>query len=378
MIKTRNSSTGIALVGHLGDVVLYSCVLKPVRELFPNEEIVLIASEPAQQLFARSPYVDRVVHMDAVMFGPWHRLKTPKREGLANRTRRLWAPSLNVDRLILPYHFVMRDHLILINVVARREMIGCVNVPFIGAEYSDLWEKSITHPVDISQQDQTNHVLDNIALFLNQIGCSNITPDRLVVEIATNETERVSARSISKGFGGRPYGMIFPGGSYNRGMKIWPVDRYATVIKNLGRWAPGCWLVCGSVEEQETCESLVERLQSQTPQVQALPVCGVSLPSVAALQKSAQLVLGTDNGGVHMSIACGAPTVSIVGGMLPHRYLPWGDLKIHRTVSYPMDCWGCRYTCTRPSVECIENITPEAVVESCLAVLAVHDRQTSV
>ncbi|MBW2713046.1 MAG: hypothetical protein JRC77_04775, partial [Deltaproteobacteria bacterium] len=97
---TSNPKTiGLVLEDHLGDVVLYSSILKPVRQRFPNSKIILIASWAAKELFADSPYVDQVIEEDDLILGPFKRLRVPKQRGLARRTAFLWGPSLRVDLL---------------------------------------------------------------------------------------------------------------------------------------------------------------------------------------------------------------------------------------------------------------------------------------
>ena len=375
MLKPSKLKTAVALSGHLGDVVLYSCVLKPLRDLFPNDEITLIVSEPARQLFGQSPYADRFMHIDAVTLGPWRWLKFSRREGLANRTRRLWAPTLKVDRLIFPYHFVSRRNFSILDTVQRREMVGCINGRLVHTKRSEYWKNSITHPFRIPSSNPPNHVLDNIAEFLRQIGPTDFTADQLVIELPILETDRASARSAVEEFGGQPYGVIFPGGNFMAGMKLWPPDRYVEVISRLGTSAPRNWVTCGSVEEQQVCADLAQSLKALSSQIQAITICGMPFRVVAALLEEASLVIGNDNGGMHMAIACGAPTVSIVGGMTPHLYQPWGDPLIHRAVTYPMACWGCEYRCTQTSVMCVDNITAKTVTDSCLAVLAAYQEQ---
>lgn len=368
---SNNQSIGIVLGGHLGDGVLYSSVLKPIRDRFPAANITLIASPPAKELFGDSPYIDRVVGAYELLLGPWKWLKIPKKQFFAWRTKRLWVPSLVVDTLIFPFRFVSLLEVALLEVIKRREVIGCIGGFYLNID-GGFWQDHVTHPVQVPQNYLSRHVSEHIADFLRQLGCVNTEPSQLRVEINIKEKDNLSASSLVAPFGGRPYGMIFPGAAYHREIKLWPMNRYGEVVRLLGESGPRCWVVCGTTDEYKYCRDVVQSMLRVCPGVQTIISCQKPLHQIAAALKGARIAVGTDNGGMHMAVAVGTPTISIVSGAANKSYFPWGDAEIHRAEMYPMDCWGCMYNCIQPSVMCIENITPQAVAEGCRSVLDVH------
>jgi len=336
-------SVGIVLGAHLGDVILYSSVLKPLRDHFSDAEIILIASPPAEDLFGDSPYIDRVVGV---------RQLYPDLEP--------WALNLVVDALVYPCHFVSPFEYDLLSVIGQREVIGRIGGPCIdrtGKRHSrnPFWENNVTYSIPLPRNHQSTHVFHHIAEFLRELGCATPGASDLRVEIDIRENDFLSAWSLIASFGSQPYGMLFPGASYFRDLKMWPLDRYAEVIRLLGSRGPRCWVVCGAEAERQECHDVVQLLRRTCPDIQAAISCGQPLRHVAALLKGARLAIGSDNGGMHMAVAVGTPALSIVSGAGDELYFPWGNPDIHRAVKYPM--------------ECIEGITPKAVADECLDIL---------
>lgn len=364
-------AVGIVLSGHLGDIVLQSSVLKPVRDRFPDAEVILIATRIGKDLFGDSPYIDRVVEAGDLHLGPWTRFRVPARKALAKLTRKLWMPSVAVDTLIFPWLFVSPEEVDLLTTwVKFTESVGHVGGLSIDSKsqfqnVDPVWESRITNPVRMPDDFQSSHLLDHIARFLMGIGCQIAGPGDLHVEIPIGPEDRMSAAHLTASFEGRSYGVVFPGASFNRDLKMWPLNRYADVVRLLADAGPRCWMVCGADAEREDCAQLAESIRRSCPGIETLAVCGEPLRRIAAALEGAQLVIGNDNGGMHMAVAIGRPTVSIVSGALEVLYFPWGDAKIHRAAMHRLDCWGCLYSCTQPRVICIEGISPEHVANEC-------------
>jgi ADP-heptose:LPS heptosyltransferase len=354
--------------GNLGDAILYSSVLEPIRERFPGAEIILIASPRALELFGRSPHVDRSIAADDLVRAPWFSRRTPRYLELARWTRWLWAPTLTVDTLIFPTHFVSPREIELLRVIKRREVVGCIRGTYIGV-VGRRWERQVTDPFRFERSYRSRHVLDHVSDFLGKLGCPSADPCRLHVEIDSGEQDDLATAALTAQFAGRPYGMMFPGGNFRRDIKIWPWDRYGEVVELLGDSGPPCWIICGEASEVDDCRKVVESVQRARPEAQTIIACGHPLLHIAATLKNAQIALGADNGGTHLAVAVGTPTISIVSGAAGNLYFPWGDPEIQRAVMFPMDCWDCGYDCIKSSPLCIENITPYAVADECGSVL---------
>ena len=366
---------GVVLGGHLGDSVVYSAVLEPLRERFADAEIVLIARTTTLELFAASPYIDRAVSADELVLGPWFRLPIPGRETFARMTRRLWAPVFEVDTLLFPYLSVTRLQSGLLQVVKHREAIGCVGGAYLGVS-PKAWDHRLTRPYRVATDHVREHIFDHLAGLLDWLGCS--------IDIrgaALNPADWVPTAEVpdARPFGGAGYGMIFPGCSFRGDIKIWPLERYSQMVAILGKDAPDNWMICGKPDELARCRRVAETIMKTGRAKEVLVCCDSSVREVAAAVTQATFAVGADNGGLHLAVAMGIPSVTILSGTVGHLYFPWGDARINRVAEEPMDCWYCRYKCVHPRPLCIESISADTVAEICRFVLAAslsRDRPT--
>jgi ADP-heptose:LPS heptosyltransferase len=126
-------------------------------------------------------------------------------------------------------------------------------------------------------------------------------------------------------------------------------------------------VLTGSESEREQVEGI--HAQMQQP---ALALIGeTDLGRLAALLARADLVLGVDNGPLHLATAQGTPTVRLYGPTDPRVFGPWGDPKLHTVVQATQPCAGCAaIPCGRldwsaaelPNHPCVRSLPVEAVV----------------
>jgi ADP-heptose:LPS heptosyltransferase len=235
------------------------------------------------------------------------------------------------------------------------------------------WEKGVTDPVCVTPDYLSSHLFVQIANLLRTIGCDVSCADDLRVEINLSDDDRLVAERLTASLMGRPYGVIFPGATGFRHIKMWPADRFADVVRILGRNGLRSWLICGARKERDDCTRLAALIRASHANVETAILCGQPLKHVAAVLEGASLVVGNDNGGMHLAVAMGRPTVSIVTGALRKHFFPWGDQKRQRAVMHQLDCWGCRYDCILPRVMCIEGISSELVAAECQCILDDQD-----
>jgi ADP-heptose:LPS heptosyltransferase len=103
-------------------------------------------------------------------------------------------------------------------------------------------------------------------------------------------------------------------------------------------------------------------------------ICGAPIRHVAAMLERARLVIGNDNGGMHLAVAIDRPTASVVSGASRRLYFPWGDPDRHRAIAHELDCWGCSFNCRQSSVLCMNMISAARVAGECLSILGAVDR----
>lgn len=379
-MSATTPSFGIVLPGHLGDIILHSSILKPIREQFPDVELILIGSNPAMQLFGDSPYIDRTVALETLIPNYLKLRKIKMHKLQAHRKNIHWKPSLEVETLIFPYYYLSLIEIVILQAIKWDKLISYTGGPSIDINgtmhapnqifpWKLMWEKHVTHAIPVPQNYLSVHVFNHIAEFLKELGCTTRIPDGLNVEIDIKERDVLSIASWKTGFNNQPYGILFPGASFRRELKMWPLERYGDVMRMLGSSGPRCWIVCGAADEAQDCHEVARSLHHACPDIQVRISCGQQLRHVAAALNGARLAVGTDSGGMHMAVAIGTPALSIVSGVMRQLYFPWGDPAIHRAVMYPLECWGCLFNCTQSNVICIDEISAKTVADECLSIL---------
>jgi ADP-heptose:LPS heptosyltransferase len=92
----------------------------------------------------------------------------------------------------------------------------------------------------------------------------------------------------------------------------------------------------------------------------------VDLPTLAALQRRARLVLGGDTGPLHLAHALGAPVLAVHGPTDPARHGPYGAPE--RAVARPLPCSFC-YRRMGATKACLATVPAAAVVARAVALL---------
>jgi len=146
-------------------------------------------------------------------------------------------------------------------------------------------------------------------------------------------------------------------------VKLWSREHWVALGRALA--AQGAQvLVTGSPEEA----GLAERIAREIPGGRSL-AGRTDVGALAGLFRRCRLVVGVDNGPLHLAVAVGTPTVHLFGPSDPAIYGPWGDAGRHRVVSAGWPGAPCsRLDLPVPegiSPPCMNAITPEQVAAEC-------------
>ncbi|MEX1276980.1 MAG: glycosyltransferase family 9 protein, partial [Bacteroidota bacterium] len=146
--------------------------------------------------------------------------------------------------------------------------------------------------------------------------------------------------------------VIAPGGSTE--IRRWPTGRFRELVHRLRSSGIRQIAVCGSRDEY----SLLESISAGLPDDVAL-LCGRPLMEIAATVQSASLIVGNENGILHLAAALRRPTVVIQGGGHFGRYFPNEAVRV---VHHPLDCFGCNWRCPFPEAYCLTRISVDDVM----------------
>lgn len=149
---------------------------------------------------------------------------------------------------------------------------------------------------------------------------------------------------------------ISPGAGEGWAHKMWPWMRYAELIDGLGKRIDRVLLVGGKQEVD-----VAQKIANGRPHVMSL--CGaLTIRQTASVLSKCDLIVGGDNGLLHLAGAVGTPICAIFGPTDPGRTAP--HTTVLKVVSIPMSCSPCyalNPPCGSLSPACMEEVTSVAV-----------------
>ena len=158
---------------------------------------------------------------------------------------------------------------------------------------------------------------------------------------------------------GEPHTAFFAGARYGSA-KMWPRFRELAQRIYESRGLPSVFY--GSPEEKP---GLME-ISSSVPLCEV--VTDLTLPGLASSLLAAELAVGNDSGGVHLSAALGIPTVTIFGSTSPQWTAPKG--RFTAAVMTDRECSPCfRRECPEGIPGCLMDISTDEVFTACMELM---------
>ena len=312
----------------IGDAVLSTAVIQPLRKYFPDAHITFLVGPRASDLLATEPNIDAVIVYD----------NRGEHAGWRGRLRLIKA--LRRDEFDLVVN--LRDSL-----TAR-----CIGAEHWGMVRGESNRHAVTRYLEVLQKrgvDTTGarpHLQlteDEQAMahcFLTEAG---VTSERLLIG-------------------------IHPGGNWE--YKLWDAKNYALVVNALVEKRNAAILLFAGPDERER--------QAQVAQMMDVPPILVQtehLRHLTALISLCDVYIGNDTGPMHIAAAVDTPVVALFGSTNPIRSGPYGEKRTVVQSGIDLGCNPChpgRHPggCGVGSCEVIAGITVEQV-------LAAVDRYTS-
>jgi len=119
--------------------------------------------------------------------------------------------------------------------------------------------------------------------------------------------------------------VIAIGPTANWSAKMWPVDRFATLVQNLteagGLWPGARIAILGHSDERSLAMPLIDAI----PTERRIDLMGsIDLLTAFACLQRATMYVGNDSGLMHLAAAAGIPTLGLFGPSKENHYAPWG------------------------------------------------------
>ncbi|HOZ46652.1 MAG TPA: glycosyltransferase family 9 protein [Candidatus Hydrogenedentes bacterium] len=155
----------------------------------------------------------------------------------------------------------------------------------------------------------------------------------------------------------------------------WPPEHYEALIRMMldaqSELGAIRILLVGGAEDTAYVGAFAKRIER--PEIEDLSGT-LSLDTLAATIREADLFIGSDSGPLHLAVACGTPSVSFFGPETPALYGP-RDRERHRVLYAGLHCSPClnvfysKDTHCRDNV-CMKSIAPESAFDAVRELLA--------
>jgi len=343
----------------IGDLLLAVPALRALRARFPEATIDLLVTPKCESLLQNCPYVDHVFVIPTE--GMQNRIMISEIKPLLQLLGQL--RSRQYDLLINLYHlFSNRGAFrfrLLLQAVGAKISIGR-NTDGRGTFY-DAW-------IDDSWEDPAFVSRHEVDLNLDVVRLLGAEDPGEGLEFRIGEEDRVRMEEVLRKEGKTWKSalciVLNPGG--DAVYKRWPAEYFAQLGDLLIEKTGAEVLVVGGEKDRPVVERLVSQMHGR-----AIDLAGkLSLPELAALFSTCDLLVTNDTGPMHLAVAVGIPVVALFGPGKPERYGPYGGKGLHRFLYHPVVCSPCtNFECR--DRDCLWSIRPEEVfakVEESLSV----------
>jgi len=286
----------------LGDIVLALPALTALRKSFPDAEISWLVRPEFAPLLQNHPHLTRTIPFDRKFLGKaWF---NPVALGsLLSLVRQLHRSRFDA---VFDFQGLFRT-------ASLGWLSGCKK-RFGMANARELAHVFYTHR--IPQDRDCIHLVDYYLKMVTTAGASNVDAEFVLPQ------DPAAVDSVKKLLANYrvpldSYAVFVPGST--RHHKCWPLERFAALAQKMSPAFNLSIVATGTASEL----GLIDGLKA----LAAVPIVNLagktSLSELAALLKSARLVVTNDTGPGHIAAALGVPLVMMFGNVNPARLAPY-------------------------------------------------------
>ena len=328
----------------LGDVIHALCVLDAFKETWPGACVDWVVGEAAAPLLKGHPMIRRLLVYRRRQLG--RDVKNPL--GWMRAIRELAALRREIRAVrydaAVDLQGLFKSGMIM-QMARADQKVGFAG----GREFSSIFLNRKLPPYD-PDRHAVDRYLD-LARFLGAEGRQVRFP------LGISQEDRKGASELLSRYGLEPgtYAVLVPG-------TVWPTKHWnSSGFSQVARKMLDAYgirsLVVGSGSEADLAQAVSEGSRGA-----AVSIAGMTgLKELAAIFESSILAVSVDTGPMHMAVAAGTRVVALFGPTAPWRTGPYG--QGHQVVRRPVSCSPCfKRRCPEP--RCMEEITPEEVMEA--------------
>lgn len=337
----------IIRLSSIGDIILTTPLLRSVKKTYPDASITYITKKQYAGLLADSPYISELIPFD----------QSEGFRGLRKIKRRLRNQHFDA---CLDIHKNLRSGFLRFGLGAR----------LITTYPKYIIRRSLLVRFKFNLY---RHIKPVYLRYFEAARKLGVHYDGNGSEIHFGQAATEKATGILSGLGykfDRPLIVICPGATYFN--KKWLPGGFVSTARQLMDERSAFVIIHGGRDDKDQCESIAKEIGAG-----AFSLAGtLSLPETAALLRLSTLVIANDSGLLHLAQSQKRPVVGIYGPTT--RELGFFPMEQNSTVvetllpCRPCTPKGLNY-CPKGHFRCMNDITPEMVIEAALPYLATRD-----
>jgi heptosyltransferase I len=341
----------IVKLSAIGDVIHTLPALTALRRHFPDAQIDWLVEEGAADLVQGHAALSRVL--------VWRRnefVKLLKAGKQSSAVRLFWGLLLQLRDtrydLIIDFQALLKSSVWIFFARGRRKA-GFGQ----GMEHSEKSHLLLNERIPAISMEI--HALDRGLRLLQALG---ISTSQVVYDLPIGKKDEGEAQRLLTVSGvrlGQPFVAINPVAKWPT--KLWNAKRFEELAERLLK--NGFQVVfTGSREDRPLIDEITGRLGSSVIRLDGR----TSLKVLAAVFRSASMVVSTDTGPMHLAAAVGTPVVALFGPTAPWRTGPYGEGHVvlrAGVICSPCFSKSCKTSELEP-IACMNRIRVEQVVEA--------------
>lgn len=323
----------------IGDVVLSTSIIKPLRNKFPEAILTYMVSSQAKDIIEGNPHVDEIITYDAF----WHFSK-----GVINDIR-------NYVKMLKMLRAKKFD--LALDLEGNAKSIFFISyMSKIPVRVGRDWTGGGYLLTKVVPWVEKKHMIEYQADIARAVGVE-IDDHEMFIYIGSKEKEFVCSLFKNEGINDSD-SLVVLSPAARRITKVWSAERFAKIGDWLVRIFGSKIIITGAPNEIDVAGN-VKSLMEEDAHVFVGKTR--TLKHLAVVMERASLVIGNDSGPMHVAAAMKTPTVTLFSSGLPSEYRPYGDM--HKVIQRgDLSCRPCtERKCVRPEGFCMELITIEDV-----------------
>ncbi|GHO45114.1 glycosyltransferase family 9 protein [Ktedonospora formicarum] len=361
---------------HLGDMVMATPVLDALREQIPDADIEMLTGPWAGEIVLHHPALDNLTLCNFPGFQRAAQSPLSPYALLWKAARELRNGHYDVAINLRPDFWWGAALMYLAGVPRRVGYALAPATPFL------------THALPFPEhKHSTFYNLELASAGLEALGREALeqpfTPERYPLRFYPSledeqwVTERLKEAEIDTQ---SPLAIIHPG--TGGAVKLWRASAWATCANTLQKQYPDLrFVLTGTPKERPLLDEIANEMD-----VAPLLISDSRVGQLAALLGHAQLVMGVDNGPLHLAITQDVSTVRIFGPTDPRIFGPWGPEAHHLVIVSTERCPGCPLMpCGRldfreeelPQHPCVRSVSEQSVLDAATRLLSPLDEPST-